>query len=191
LSLPVRRTVATLAASVLAIALVALLVFGVLQTSDDTSLDQAVARGERPVAPELDVALPLLDGDGARTIAQLGDGGWIVVNFFASWCGPCEDEAPLLNELQRRLGGRGTIVGVSWNDSTDDARAFVRKHGVRFPVVRDVNDDVGRAYGLAALPETFVVDPEGRVVALKRSQLTDEWVAAELDPLIGRTQEAG
>lgn len=186
-----RRTAATLAVSVLALALVALLVFGVLQTSDDTSLDQAVARSERPAAPELDVPLPLLDGGGTRTIAQLGDGGWIVVNFFASWCGPCEEEAPLLNAVQKRLGDRGTIVGVSWNDSTDDARAFVREHGVRFPVVRDVNDELGRAYGLAALPETFVVDPEGRVVALKRSQLTDEWVAAQLDPLLGQAPEAG
>ena len=185
-----RRLAAPIAVAVLALALVALLVFGVLQTSDDTSLDQAVARGERPTAPETDVRLPLLDGGGARTLAQLGDGGWVVVNFFASWCGPCEDEAPLLNELQRRLAGRGTIVGVSWNDSTDDARAFVRRHGVRFPVVRDVDDELGRAYGLAALPETFVIDPEGRVAALRRSQLTGEWIAAEVDPLIARAKAA-
>ncbi len=179
-----RRTVATLAVSVLALALVGLLVYGVLQTSDDTSLDQAVARGERPAAPDADARLPLLDGSGERTLAQLGDGGWVVVNVFASWCEPCAAEAPLLNDLQRRLAGRGTIVGVSWNDSTEDSRAFLREHGVRFPVVRDVDGAFARAYGITGLPETFVVDADGRVVALKRSQLTDDWVAAEIDPLI-------
>jgi cytochrome c biogenesis protein CcmG, thiol:disulfide interchange protein DsbE len=188
----VRRIAATTAVSLLALALVALLVFGVLQTSDDTSLDQAVARGERPVAPDADAQLPLLDGGDRRTIAQLGDGGWVVVNFFASWCTPCREEAPLLNELQRRLRGRGTgtIVGVSWNDATDDARAFLREHGVSFPVVRDVADDLGRAYGITGLPETFVIDPAGRIVALKRSQLTREWVEAELDPLLASARGA-
>lgn len=180
-----RRIAAPTAVAVLALALVALLVFGVLQTSDDTTLDQAVARGERPAAPGLDQQLPLLDGDGMRSLAQLGEGRWLVVNFFASWCEPCEAEAPLLNELQRRLAGRGTIVGVSWNDGSDDAREFLRKHGARFPVVRDIDESLGRAYGLTALPETFVVTPDGHVVALKRSQLTPEWVAREVDPLIG------
>ena len=186
-----RRLAATSAVAVLALALVALLVFGVLQTTDDTSLDQAVARGERPAAH--DARLPLLDGGGTRALAdyRASGGGWVVVNFFASWCKPCDAEAPLLNALQRRLAGRGTIVGVSWSDSSDDARAFVREHGVRFPVVRDVDGELGRAYGISGLPETFVIDPEGRVVALKRSQLTREWVEAEVDPLIARAQAAG
>ena len=179
-----RRLVVPVAVSVLALALVALLIKGVLLTSDDTSLDQAVARGERPAAPDADTSLPLLDGSGARTIAQLGDGRYVVVNFFASWCEPCADEAPLLNELQRRLGDRGTIVGVSWNDSSEDARGFLREHGVRFPVVRDVDGTVARAYGITGLPETFVIDPDGNVAALKRSQLTGEWLAAEVDPLL-------
>lgn len=178
-----RRIAATLSVSVLALALVALLVFGVLQTADDTSLDQAVANGERPVAH--DASLPLLDGDGSRALADFG-GRYVVVNFFASWCDPCIAEAPLLNRLQRRLAGHGTVLGVSWNDATDDSRDFVREHGVRFPVVRDVDGAFARAYGISGLPETFVVDPAGRVVALKRSQLTPEWIEAEVDPLLAR-----
>lgn len=183
-----RRIAATTAVSVLALALVALLVFGVLQTTDDTSLDQAVARGEQPAAH--DARLPLLDGDGTKALADYRDDGYVVVNFFASWCDPCAEEAPLLNALQRRLDGRGTIVGVSWNDSSEDSREFVREHGVRFPVVRDVDGDFARGYGITGLPETFVIDPQGRVVALKRSQLTREWIAAEVDSLIKHEQEA-
>ena len=176
-----RRTVSTIAVSALALLLVGLLVFGVLQTGDDNSLDQAVARGEHPIAH--DAALPLLDGGGARRLADYR-GRWVVVNFFASWCGPCAVEAPLLNRLQRRLAGHGTIVGVAWNDASGDTRDFVRAHGVSYPIVRDVDRSFGDAYDVKGVPETFVLDPRGRVVALNRSELTSQWIARAIEPLI-------
>jgi cytochrome c biogenesis protein CcmG/thiol:disulfide interchange protein DsbE len=186
-----RRTATTLAVSALALLLVGLLVFGVLQTGDDTSIDQAVARGETPKAH--DASLPLLDGSGSTTLAALGGGGdgFVVVNFFASWCAPCTEEAPLLNRLQRRLAGRGTLVGVAWNDSVEDSREFVREHAVRFPIVRDVDGSLAGDYGVKGMPETFVIDPRGRIVALQRSQLTPEWIAARLDPLLGAGKQRG
>jgi cytochrome c biogenesis protein CcmG, thiol:disulfide interchange protein DsbE len=165
-----RRTVTTLAASLLALLLVGLLVFGVLQTGDDSSLDQALAQGRHPLAH--DAALPALDGGAGRTLASFRGEGYVVVNFFASWCGPCADEAPLLDRLQRRLAGRGTVVGVAWNDATGDTRRFVRAHAVRYPVLRDVDGSFARAYGVTGVPETFVLDARGRVVALNRSELT-------------------
>jgi len=183
-----RRTITTLAASVLALLLVGLLVFGVLQTGDDSSLDQAVARGEHP--PAHDAALPLLDGNGTSRLTDYR-GGWLVVNFFASWCGPCADEAPLLNALQRRLAGRGTIVGVAWNDVSADTRDFVREHGVRYPIVRDIDRSFGDAYGVNGVPETFVIDPRGRIVALNRSQLTPSWIATAIDPLVASQRQRG
>jgi cytochrome c biogenesis protein CcmG, thiol:disulfide interchange protein DsbE len=184
-----RRTVTTLAASVLALLLVGLLVFGVLQTGDDTSIDQALARGDHPRAH--DAALPLLDGGGSRRLADYRRHGYVVVNFFASWCGPCADEAPLLDRLERRLAGHGTIVGVAWNDATADTRRFVREHGVRYPVVRDVDEAFGRAYGVNGVPETFVLDPHGRIVALNRSQLTQRWISAAIDPLLAPARGRG
>jgi cytochrome c biogenesis protein CcmG/thiol:disulfide interchange protein DsbE len=185
-----RRTATTLAASVLALLLVGLLVFGVLQTGDDSSLDQAVARGERPLAH--DAALPLLDGDGTRRLADFRTGGgYVVVNFFASWCGPCAEEAPLLNALQRRLVGRGTVVGIAWNDASDDAQAFVREHRVRYPILRDVDRRFADAYDVTAVPETFVLDGRGRIVALSRSQLTASWVETALGPLLAARTSRG
>jgi cytochrome c biogenesis protein CcmG/thiol:disulfide interchange protein DsbE len=189
LKLRMRRVLTPLAVSVLAILLVALLVKGVLLTSDDSSIDQAVARGERPVAH--DQTLPRLDGAGSAHLADLGN-GYVIVNFFASWCDPCTEEAPLLNRLQERLAGRGTIVGVAWNDAVEDSQAFVREHGVRFPVLRDVDGSFAKAYGVKGLPETFVIDPRGRIVALQRSQVSSEWIAATVDPLLAaRTRQRG
>jgi cytochrome c biogenesis protein CcmG, thiol:disulfide interchange protein DsbE len=183
-----RRLVSTVAVSVLALLLVGLLVFGVLQTGDHSSLDQAVARGEHPAAH--DAALPLLDGGGTRQLADYR-GQWVVVSFFASWCGPCAVEAPLLNRLQHRLAGHGTIVGVAWNDASGDTRDFVREHRVRYPIVRDVDRSFGDAYDVKGVPETFLLDPRGRVVALNRSQLTPEWIARTVDPLIAAKAARG
>jgi cytochrome c biogenesis protein CcmG, thiol:disulfide interchange protein DsbE len=184
-----RRTVTTLAASVLALLLVGLLVFGVLQTGDDSSIDQALARGEHPLAH--DASLPLLGGGSSRTLADYRGDGYVIVNFFASWCEPCSEEAPLLNRLQHRLAGRGTVVGVAWNDATGDTRRFVRIHSVGYPVLRDVDGAFASAYGVKGMPETFVLDAHGRVVALQRSQLTPEWIAQTIDPLIASGRRRG
>jgi cytochrome c biogenesis protein CcmG/thiol:disulfide interchange protein DsbE len=178
-----RRIVPTLAVSAVALLLVGLLVFGVLQTGDDTSIDQALARGEHPLAH--DASLRKLDGGGSTTLADYRGDGYVLVNFFASWCPPCEDEAPLLNRLQRRLAGHGTIVGVAWNDASDDTRGFAREHRIAYPILRDVDGSFAKAYGVKGMPESFLVDPHGRIVALQRAELTPQWIAARLDPLLG------
>ncbi len=95
----------------------------------------------------------------------------------------------MLNRLQHRLRGRGTIVGVAWNDAAGDSRAFVRDHAIAYPVMRDVDGAFAKAYGVKGMPETFVLDPHGRIIALQRSQLTPEWIASTFDPLLtSRTQ---
>jgi cytochrome c biogenesis protein CcmG/thiol:disulfide interchange protein DsbE len=184
-----RRTVTTLAAFAVALLLVALLVKGVLLTSDNSSIDQALARGEHPVAH--DASLPLLDGGGSRTLADYRGDGYVVVNFFASWCPPCEEEAPLLNRLQRHLAGHGTIVGVAWNDLAGDTRGFVSAHGLRYPILRDVGGGFAKAYGVKGMPETFVLDSRGRIVAAQRTEITPRWIAATIDPLISSGTRSG
>jgi cytochrome c biogenesis protein CcmG, thiol:disulfide interchange protein DsbE len=180
-----RRIAVPAVVSLLAVALIALLVFGVLQTGDNTSLDQAVAKGARPAAPSR--PLPKLDGTGTRSVADYR-GHYLVVNFFASWCTPCAEEAPLLNGIQRTIAKRGgSVLGVAWDDTTAAARTFAHENRLAFPLVRDVDGAFGHAYAITGMPETFVVDPQGRIVALRRAQLTRAWVTQMLDPLIGRT----
>jgi cytochrome c biogenesis protein CcmG, thiol:disulfide interchange protein DsbE len=92
-----------------------------------------------------------------------------LVDFFASWCGPCAEEAPTLRKLSESLGDRATVVAVDWDDADGPARAFVRKHGWTFPVLSDPSGSVGEDYGVnIGLPTSFVLDPGGRIVTTFR-----------------------
>lgn len=91
-----------------------------------------------------------------------------LVDFFASWCNPCAEEAPTLRTLSQNLGDKATIVAVDWDDSGGAARAFVRKHGWTFPVLADTSGTAGEKYGLVGLPTSFVLDSQGKIVATFR-----------------------
>jgi cytochrome c biogenesis protein CcmG, thiol:disulfide interchange protein DsbE len=92
-----------------------------------------------------------------------------LVNFWASWCEPCRQEAPGLERLSKELRGRARLVGVDFNDdSTQNAEAFIRDHGLTYPIVRDGDGKVGERYGVSGLPTTFVLDADGQIVRTLR-----------------------
>jgi cytochrome c biogenesis protein CcmG/thiol:disulfide interchange protein DsbE len=113
------------------------------------------------------------------TIASLR-GKPALVNFWASWCGPCDREAPELRRFSRRLNGRATLVGVDWNDALGGARKFINKNGWAFPNLRDGNGVTGNRYGLSGLPNTFVLDANGRIVKVLRGPQTVAGLEAAL-----------
>ncbi len=133
-----------------ALVLVGLIAYGSLTTADDAT-EQTLPR----------FALPMLGG-GTLSNDDLA-GQAVVLNFWASWCAPCREEAPLLEELSREYAERGVrFVGVNVQDNEAGARDFQRQFGVTYPIVLDPRDDLAGPLGVVGLPQTFFIDAEGR-----------------------------
>lgn len=127
-------------------------------------------------------ALPLEHLSGpAVTLAALR-GHPVLVSFWASWCEPCEREAPVLERFARSLHGRATLVGVNWEDlSLANAHKFIRTYGWTFPNLRDPDGDVGRDYGMTGGPPvTFVIDSSGHLRAQLRGPQTQQTLEGAL-----------
>ncbi|MDQ3646746.1 MAG: TlpA family protein disulfide reductase [Actinomycetota bacterium] len=104
-----------------------------------------------------------LGDDGFLSLAEL-KGRPVVLNFWASWCGPCELEAPILNSAHRLYGKEVAFVGVNIKDSRSDALEFERDFDVPYSSVRDERGQIYSDYGLTGQPETYLIDAEGVVV---------------------------
>ncbi len=111
-------------------------------------------------APAPDIPLPMLDGE-KRTLADLR-GRVVVLNFWASWCGPCRAEMPALNEIQAAFASRGlTVIGVNQGEDAATARRYLVSIGVDFPIALDQSGVSNRLYRVVGLPTTYLIDRQG------------------------------
>jgi cytochrome c biogenesis protein CcmG/thiol:disulfide interchange protein DsbE len=157
---------------------IALLVYGLSTKSPRTDIDEALARAEPVPAPDFE--LPVLErgslgsllarrlrpalADGRVALDELR-GTPVVLNFWASWCVPCREEAPTLERAWRRARGEGVLfLGLNMQDLTGDARAFIREFDNSYLNVRDQSNGVARDWGVTGIPETFFITARGRVV---------------------------
>lgn len=155
------RLVAQGAAVGLVVLLLGLLVWK-LVSDRGGDLAREANRGERPAAPNF--SLERLNGDGKLTLSDLR-GKVVAVNFWASWCNPCQQESPYLEQTWMRYRDKGFVVlGVDANDFRSDARGFLRRHGLTYPTVYDGPGSTLQRYGVTGFPETYVVDRKGHVV---------------------------
>lgn len=157
------------------LAIVGLLTFGLLSKGSS-----GVALGEVAPAP----ALPRLEGDGDGSLSEYR-GRWVLVNFWASWCIPCRQEAPALEDFQRRHGdGRFTVLGIDSRDLSGDGRAFVDRYGLSYPQLRDGDGATAHDYGTTGVPENFLIDPKGRLRLHLVGPVTGENLNDEVAPLL-------
>jgi len=135
-----------------AVAFIGLLTFALLRAGD--------APGVGDMAPEF--TAERLTGGGSLSLSDLRDRP-VLLNFWASWCGPCEDEGPMLRAAHQRYGDQVHFVGVDIRDARGDAEDFVQRYGLDYEHVRDERLEIYNDYGLTGQPETFLIDSDGRI----------------------------
>ena len=156
--------------------MLALLVWRLVNSGGGTRLVSEIQAGKKPPAPAF--ALPVLWSrkstwpkrarralaDGTVSLGELR-GYPVVLNFWASWCVPCKDEAPRLAASARRHAGRVVFLGIDIQDFKSDGRHFLQRFHTPYVSVRSGSGSVENAYGLTGLPETYWLDARGRVMA--------------------------
>ena len=158
------------------IGLLGLLAWATLSAGRGNSLVARIAAGEAPPAPSfsLEVLWPRAETWPVAARRRLADGRLdlrelrgrpVVVNFWASWCIPCRDEAPILNASARAHAGKVVFLGVNVQDLSSDALAFSREFDTPYASVRDRGNRTYEDYGLTGVPETYYLDASGRIVA--------------------------
>jgi cytochrome c biogenesis protein CcmG/thiol:disulfide interchange protein DsbE len=149
-----KRNLSTQLAIAIGLVLLALLIYGFVSSRESG----------RPQRGELvpDFTLTLLDGS-ELTLAELR-GQVVVLNFWASWCAPCRREASDLQNVWEAYKDAGVVfVGVTYRDAPDASSAFIDEHGLTYPNGTDEMGRISHDYGVTAVPETYVIDREGRL----------------------------
>ena len=200
---PARRAL-RIAGVLAAVAFVALLVYGLTSKATNSTIDDALSRGEAVPAPGFTLS-KLADGrdagaaweraaaDGDVALRELR-GTPVVLNFWASWCDPCRAEAKVLEKAWKGQSGV-LFLGLDAQDAREDAGDFIAQFGLTFPHVRDPGNDTQRAWGVTGLPETYFIAADGRVVGhvigtVDERQLADGVAAAKAGKPVG-AQDGG
>lgn len=146
---------------------------------------RASAQVDRGPAPDFD--LVTFSGE---TIG-LGDlrGNVVVVNFWASWCTPCRQEAPILEATWRAYRGRGVIfIGVDWVDTEKEALAYIDEFEITYPNGPDLATRIAQAYRIQGVPETFFVDRTGMLRGIHIGPLTEQALVARIEALLAEVE---
>jgi cytochrome c biogenesis protein CcmG/thiol:disulfide interchange protein DsbE len=166
------------------VALLFILLVWALLDEEGGDLAKRANRGDLPTAP--DFALERLDREGELSLSSY-EGKAVVLNFWASWCTPCREEAPFLEQLWREHRERGlVVVGYDAKDFRRDARRFATRFGLTFPLVYDGPGDSLDDWGVTGFPETFVVDRRRRIVKVFVGDVTSDEDKRELRDAIER-----
>ncbi|SDC92883.1 Peroxiredoxin [Paenibacillus sp. UNCCL117] len=148
---------------VIVVALAAVLLYTLLQAR--TGQDGALRTGDQ--APEFNAMT--LDGGSVSLAEYQGQG--VLLNFWASWCGPCVSEMPRMNDAYREGVPGVAMLAVNVGESRGTAAEFAANHGLSFPVLLDPSGEAAGRYGLVGLPRTFLIDGSGRIARIVTGEL--------------------
>lgn len=141
--------------------------------------------------PAPDFTMALYQGSGDFTLSDYR-GQVVVINFWASWCGPCAEEAPGLQAAWENYRDQGVMfIGVDWVDAEANALDFIAKYGVTYPNGADLGTDIADQYHIRGVPETFIVDRNGKVTFYAPYPLTYEQLSAEIEQALEQPAESG
>lgn len=111
----------------------------------------------------------------------------VIVNFWASWCKPCEKEAPELEAFYRSYQDRGVmLIGIDYVDTETEARAYLAKFGITYPNAPDLGTRISQSFRIKGVPETYIIDQHGQVVKVIIGPTTFADLAAIVEPLLNK-----
>lgn len=137
---------------------------GILASMVIALLSVATAEAAMPAVGSLAPGFTLKSNTGKNL--KLGEfrGQVVMINFWATWCGPCREEMPFLNRIHQRYEKAGfVLLGVNVDEKPEAAHAMIQKLGINFPVLLDTGKRVSRLYDVNAMPSTLLIDRDGRV----------------------------
>jgi len=163
-------------ALVVAVVFLAILGIGLVQRTE----------GRPESGPAPDFTLQLFDG-GSLRLSDLR-GQVVVINFWASWCQPCKDEAPDLERVWRRYKNKGVVfIGVNWSDTESKARAYIEEFDVTYPNGPDLGRRIGQRYRIRGVPETFFVNKAGEIAEVYISPMTETQLVSRIERLLAES----
>ena len=154
-----------------------------LLTRGDASKDFLPKTSADAKEPTPDFSLELFDGSHFRLSDHKGKP--VLTNFFASWCVPCKEEIPHLEQVGRECAAKGVVfLAIAVTDSEDKAREFVEEHGLTFPAGIDKTGSIQETFGLYGVPTTFFITRDGMTNYIHAGAVTEELLRHELDKLL-------
>jgi thiol-disulfide isomerase/thioredoxin len=177
----VRRLLTLTAVAALGAAIIGIVIYGRMNADVLTRQPaKPIAAGARKLAPQL-AGTTLA---GADVSLRQYSGRPVVINFFANWCVPCQEEAPGLAKLARQFGSKVQMLGIAIDSKQPGASRFASHYGWSWPIVFDPNDSLAFRYGIPGKPTTIVVDQQGRIAWEHAGKIGSAPVADVLQALL-------